>query len=66
MRKAIWVVLLHPRSEEGRKGQELVEYALIVGFIAVSIAALIPYQVTGPIAGIFDKIQSYLVKLGGG
>lgn len=60
------VELCSPRSAKGRSGQELVEYALIVGFIAVSAAAFIPYSITAPISSIFSKIAVYLTKLGNG
>ncbi|MBI5281192.1 MAG: Flp family type IVb pilin [Candidatus Solibacter usitatus] len=51
---------------KSREGQELVEYALLAGFIAVTVAAVIPYQATGPVSTIFSKVGSYLVTLGGG
>jgi Flp pilus assembly pilin Flp len=66
MRKALWVVLLHPRSKRGMRGQEMVEYALLAGFIVVSVAAVVPYQVTGPISSIFSKMQTYLTTWGNG
>lgn len=58
--------LLGPGSEQTSQAQELVEYALMAGFIAVSVAAVVPYQVTGPLSTIFSKIHGYLVTLGGG
>ena len=66
MRKAQWMVLLHPRSKRGILGQELVEYALLVGFIVVSVAAFVPYQVTTPISSIFSKVQTFLTGWGNG
>ena len=60
------VELFRAKSASGRCGQELVEYALIVGFIAVSTAAFIPYSITTPISSIFSKIAVYLVQLGNG
>ena len=57
--------LFTPGSAQSRKGQELVEYALMVGFIAVSVAATIPYQVTTPLSTIFSKIQMHLNTHGG-
>jgi len=50
----------------GCQGQDLVEYALMAGFIAVAVAAFIPYSVTGPISSIFTKISNYLVVKGNG
>ncbi len=62
-----WLMqLLSPGSEQSRQAQELVEYALMAGFIAVSVAAVVPYQVSGPLSTIFSKIHVYLVTLGGG
>lgn len=58
--------LLHPASARGRKGQDLVEYALLAGFMAVAVAAVIPYQVTGPISGIFNKIELFMKTWGNG
>jgi Flp pilus assembly pilin Flp len=66
MRKALWVALLHPRSKRGIRGQELVEYALLAGFIVVSVAAVVPYQVTGPISNIFTRVQTYLTTWANG
>jgi Flp pilus assembly pilin Flp len=57
--------LFIPGSARNRNGQELVEYALMVGFIAVSVAATVPYQVTTPVSAIFSKIKGYLVLHGG-
>ena len=60
MREALWMALLHPRSKRGISGQEMVEYALLAGFIVVSVAAVVPYQVTTPISSIFHKVQTFL------
>ncbi|MGJ5818985.1 hypothetical protein [Paludibaculum fermentans] len=58
--------LFHPASPRALKGQDLVEYALLVGFVAVAVAAVIPYQVTGPISGIFNKIEFLMKTWGNG
>ena len=61
------LVLLFARgSDQNNKAQELVEYALLAGFIAVSVAATIPYHVTAPVSSIFSKIQSHLQTNGAG
>lgn len=52
-------------SPRNRSGQDLVEYALLVGFIAVTVAATVPFQVTAPVSTIFSKIQTHLVTHGG-
>ena len=44
----------------------MVEYALMAGFIAVSVAAFVPYSVTTPISSIFSKVQTYLAGWGNG
>jgi Flp pilus assembly pilin Flp len=53
-------------SNMGCQGQDLVEYALMAGFVAVAVAAFIPYSVMGPITTIFTKIGNYLVIKGNG
>lgn len=58
--------LFHPGSPRACRGQDLVEYALMAGFVAVAVAAIIPYQVTGPISGIFSKIEFYMKTVGNG
>ncbi len=57
--------LFTPGSAQNRRGQELVEYALLLGFVAVAIAATVPYQVTAPLSTIFSKIQVHLNTHGG-
>lgn len=48
-----------------RQGQDLVEYAMLAGFVAVAGGALIPWGATGPISSIFSKLSGFLVQLGG-
>jgi len=64
MVKARIMQLFAPGTPDNQRAQELVEYALLVGFIAVSVAAVIPYNVTGPISTIFNKIEQHLVTNG--
>jgi len=52
--------LFIPGSPRGKRGQELIEYALIAGFIAVTVAAVVPYSVTAPISAVFNKIELYM------
>ena len=42
-----------------KSGQDLVEYALLAGFVAVAAGALLP-PVADSISGIFSKMQSVL------
>jgi Flp pilus assembly pilin Flp len=47
------------------QGQDLIEYAMLAGFVAVAGGALIPWGATGPISSIFSKLGVLLVQLGG-
>jgi Flp pilus assembly pilin Flp len=47
------------------RGQDLVEYALLAGFLAVAGGSLIPWAAKGPLADIFSKVGSVLFKLTG-
>lgn len=68
-----WIIEVQSRIREladwrnlrGQSGQELIEYALMAGFVSVSVAAFIPYTITGPINSIFSKIMVFLHELGG-
>ncbi len=42
------------------QGQDMIEYALLVGFFAVAIAAAVPYGVIPVISGVFSKILSVM------
>ncbi len=42
-----------------RRGQDLIEYALMAGFVAVGAAAVMP-SIAGSIGTIFSKISSSL------
>ncbi len=65
---AMWLLhhrvleLLQFRSRRGRSGQDLIEYALIVGFIAVACAALIPYTATQSMRNIYNRIAEILMS----
>ncbi len=47
------------------RGQDLIEYALMAGFVAVAAGALMP-NVSTSISTIFSKIQSALSQAAGG
>ncbi|MGQ9916370.1 MAG: Flp family type IVb pilin [Bryobacteraceae bacterium] len=49
------------RIMKDTRGQDLIEYALMVGFIAVAAGAVIPGVVTS-IRNIFEKISEVLVS----
>lgn len=63
-----WLLILVSglKRLRGSQGQDLIEYALLAGFIAVAGGALIPWGATGPISSIFSKLGDLLVQLGGG
>jgi pilus assembly protein Flp/PilA len=46
------------------RGQDLIEYALMAGFVAVAAGAIMP-TVSGQISTIFSKISSALTAAGG-
>ena len=46
---------------EDRRGQDLVEYALLAGFIAVAAGALLP-GISGSISTIFSRMASVLTN----
>lgn len=46
------------------EGQDLIEYALMAGFVALAAAALMP-NVTSAISTIFSKINSLLTNAAG-
>lgn len=43
-----------------RRAQDLIEYALLAGFIAVAVAALFPSSIAPDISMIMSKISSIL------
>jgi Flp pilus assembly pilin Flp len=43
-----------------RRGQDLVEYAMLVGFIGVAVGAVFPTTIAPDISTIFSKIESCL------
>ena len=55
--KRIWTYLLRWQIWRDTRGQDLVEYALLTGFIAVSAGALLP-PIADSISIIFSKMDS--------
>ena len=47
------------------RGQDLIEYALMAGFVAVAAGAVMP-GISGQISTIFGKIDSLLSQAAGG
>lgn len=68
MQKRLWLVrrrladLVSGSGPRGRSGQDMVEYALIVGFIAVACAALIPYAASNTMREIYNRIAGILTN----
>jgi pilus assembly protein Flp/PilA len=52
-------ILLQARIWKDRKGQDLIEYALMAGFVAVAAGAIMPGVATS-ISTIFSKIASVM------
>lgn len=48
------------RLRNDRRGQDLIEYALMAGFVAVAAAALFPQEIAPAIRAIFTKVGSDL------
>ena len=46
------------------RGQDLIEYALMAGFVALAAGALMP-NISSSISTVFSKIQSLLTAAGG-
>ena len=46
-------------------GQDLLEYALLAGFIAVFIGAMVPQQVIPALCSIYSKVNKVLYNYGG-
>jgi pilus assembly protein Flp/PilA len=49
---------------KGDQGQDLIEYALMAGFVAVAAGAVLP-NVSRSISTVFSKIQSLLTSAAG-
>jgi pilus assembly protein Flp/PilA len=47
------------------RGQDLIEYALMAGFVAVAAGAIMP-GVAGSISSIFTKVNSVMTQADGG
>jgi pilus assembly protein Flp/PilA len=58
-------IALKLRIWKDTRGQDLIEYALMAGFVAVAAGAIMP-GVSNQISTIFGKISSSLTVAGGG
>ncbi|MBA3975483.1 MAG: Flp family type IVb pilin [Candidatus Solibacter sp.] len=57
--KKINTMLLKLRIMKDTRGQDLIEYALMAGFVAVAAGAIVP-SVASSISVIFTKVQTVL------
>jgi pilus assembly protein Flp/PilA len=55
--KMVWGL----RIWKDTKGQDLIEYALMAGFVAVAAGAIMP-GVASSISGIFSKVNSVMIQ----
>ena len=51
------------RAWRDRRGQDLIEYALMAGFVAVAAGAVMP-AVSSSISTIFSQVSSVMVNAG--
>jgi Flp pilus assembly pilin Flp len=47
-----------------QRGQDLIEYALLAGFLAVAVGAIFPPLLMPTVSGIYSKLNGYLVLAG--
>ncbi len=62
--KRIMDMALRLRILKDTKGQDLIEYALMAGFVAVAAGAIMP-NVAASISTVFSKVSSLLVSAAG-
>ena len=59
MQQLMWRTLWRLRIIKDNRGQDLIEYALMAGFVAVSAAALMP-SISTSISTVFSQVGSVL------
>jgi pilus assembly protein Flp/PilA len=59
MQQLTWRTLWRLRIFKDTRGQDLIEYALMAGFVAVAAGALMP-SVSSSISTVFSKISSVM------
>jgi len=64
VKKLFYRTLWRSRILKDKRGQDLIEYALMAGFVAVAAGALMP-SVASSISTVFAKISSVLVLAAG-
>lgn len=48
-----------------QQGQDLIEYALLAGFIVVSVAVILPSDIMPAVSGVFSKVLNVANTLTG-
>lgn len=59
--KALIYVIAH-KLRNDRRGQDLVEYALLAGFVAVAGGAIFPNTLMPGVSTIFSKLGDYFTQ----
>jgi Flp pilus assembly pilin Flp len=49
-----------------RRGQDLIEYALLCALVATGTAILLPRTIVGNMTHIYSRVSSLLIRFGGG
>ena len=57
--KTFWKRFLGAKIWRDTRGQDFIEYALLVAFMSVTVAATFPTAVTKHVSQIFSKMKSY-------
>ena len=60
MTTALWVRLFGLRLWTERKGQDLIEYALLAAFLTVAVAGFFPTDIAPNVSKVFSKVSSVL------
>ncbi|MEO8661939.1 MAG: Flp family type IVb pilin [Bryobacteraceae bacterium] len=56
-----WSPLLAQTARD-ESGQDLIEYAMLIAFLALAVAAFLPPTLAPAISGIFSKITTILAR----
>jgi len=53
------------RIQEDQQGQDLIEYALLLGFMVIAIFVVLPNDLMPAVSMVFSKVMTVLTTLGG-
>jgi Flp pilus assembly pilin Flp len=51
-----WIISALDRLPEDERGQDMIEYALMAGFIALAVAVVFPQEIVPSISTVFSKL----------